>query len=61
MKLTHSVSSLYSFSVIHVLSNPDASWDGVRGRVNKELLQEHLPSYKAGQHLYLCGHIEIVY
>lgn len=44
--------------MLHVLSNADASWQGVRGRVNKELLQEHLPKYNAGQRLFTCGHIE---
>lgn len=49
---------LYSFSVLHVLSNADANWQGVRGRVNKELIQEHLPKYNASQRLFICGHIE---
>ena len=50
--------TVFSFSVLHVLSNGDASWQGVRGRVNKELLQDHLPKYIVGQRLFICGHIE---
>ena len=57
LKLTGCIIS-YSFSVLHILSNADASWQGVRGRVNKELIQEHLPKYNVGQRLYICGHIE---
>ena len=44
--------------MLHILSNADASWQGVRGRVNKELIQEHLPKHNVGQRLYICGHIE---
>lgn len=57
-QLDELTASNQNFSVLHILSNADASWQGVRGRVNKELLEEHLPRYCDGQRLFLCGHIE---
>ena len=47
-----------SFSVTHILSNAGTNWQGVKGRLNKELLEEHLPKLTAAQHLYMCGPIE---
>ena len=47
-----------SFSVVHCLSNAGADWNGVKGRLNKELLQEYLPKPASAQHLYMCGPIE---
>ena len=47
-----------NFTVVHILSNAGSDWQGVKGRLNKELLIEHLPKPATAQHLYMCGPIE---
>ncbi|MES2732570.1 MAG: ferredoxin--NADP reductase [Bacteroidota bacterium] len=47
------------FQVIHVLSQPEDSWNGHQGRLNQTLilkLLEHLPNVeKADTEFYMCG------
>ena len=32
----------YSFHVSHILSNPDASWEGLKGRIDENILKAFL-------------------
>ena len=42
-------------SVVHVLSEEGEEWEGDRGRVRKELLQQHFQEAKEGCFAAICG------
>ena len=48
-----------SFKLVHILSHEpeDAAWDGKRGYIDKEKIQEYLPDPSAGEDLiiFVCG------
>ncbi|KDO32645.1 hypothetical protein SPRG_02346 [Saprolegnia parasitica CBS 223.65] len=41
--------------VIHILSKPSESWTGLTGRVDKDLLEKHLPAPAADNLVLVCG------
>jgi cytochrome-b5 reductase len=44
------------FNVHYILSNPSASWQGAKGRVSKEMIEQHLPAPAgADSKVLLCG------
>ena len=43
------------FKVHYVLSKPTENWEGGVGRVNKEMIQRHLPSFGNKKKILLCG------
>src|SRR4051794_25503502 len=47
--------SLPSLRVVHVLSRPEPSWPGERGRVNADLLRRYKPPDVAGWSALVCG------
>ncbi len=53
------------FHVIHVLSRPSDSWDGIRGRINKEILKEIIQTstfnlFSLSTEYFLCGPIGLM-
>jgi predicted ferric reductase len=46
---------LPSLRVVHVLSRPDANWEGERGRVGEGLLRRHAPAEVARWRALICG------
>jgi predicted ferric reductase len=46
---------LPSLRVVHVLSRPDAGWQGERGRVDEQLLRRHAPRDVEGWTALICG------
>ena len=42
-------------SVVHVLSDPDESWDGPRGYVTKDIIEQHAGEWLSKADIYLCG------
>jgi predicted ferric reductase len=42
-------------AVVHVLSRPEADWRGERGRVDRALLERHLPDDLRGWDFLVCG------
>ncbi|MCD9624340.1 ferredoxin reductase family protein [Rhabdothermincola salaria] len=50
------LASQLDLTVVHVLADPDASWDGERGLVDAALLDRHLPADRRARWRYLvCG------
>ncbi|OQS06284.1 NADH-cytochrome b5 reductase [Thraustotheca clavata] len=48
--------SMYpGLKVIHILSNPSESWTGLKGFVNKELLEKHMPAPATDSLVCVCG------
>ena len=45
-ELEEIVSQMKSFSLVHVLSQPEAHWTGERGRLDEALLRKYLPDPK---------------
>ncbi|XP_041354082.1 cytochrome b5 reductase 4-like [Gigantopelta aegis] len=43
------------FSVTYILSEPDEDWDGPMGRVNKDLVKDHIPTVNDGIRRLLCA------
>ncbi|KAF2765100.1 hypothetical protein EJ03DRAFT_378103 [Teratosphaeria nubilosa] len=41
--------------VTHILNNPDESWDGLKGYVNKDIMEEYLFEAAEGNVMLLCG------
>jgi predicted ferric reductase len=44
-----------NLTVVHVLSDPPAGWEGERGYINAQLLQRHLPPTYADHEYFICG------
>ena len=47
--------TLYSLTVSHILSAPDSSWSGYKGRVTADFLQTHLPPSSDKLLICVCG------
>ena len=43
-----------TFSIVNVLSRPQASWSGAKGRISEALIGQHF-AFDRGQFLFLCG------
>lgn len=41
--------------IVHVLSEPDGDWDGPRGYVTRDIIEEAGGTMLADAHVYLCG------
>ncbi len=41
--------------VVHVLSQPDEAWQDPRGRISRELIEEHAGALLPNAHIFLCG------
>ena len=50
---------IYRFSTIHVLSDADETWSGLRGRIDGEMLQSFLPTRRPQEEpkcfAFVCG------
>jgi predicted ferric reductase len=42
-------------TVVHVLAQPPADWDGERGHVTAEVMKRHLPAPHADHEYFICG------
>lgn len=42
-------------TVVHVLANPPADWDGEQGYITGDLLKRHLPAPYAAHEYFICG------
>lgn len=42
-------------TVVHVLANPPAEWDGEQGYVTGDILKRHLPAPHAAHEYFICG------
>ncbi|CAH0476694.1 unnamed protein product [Peronospora belbahrii] len=48
-------------SVIHVLSNPSAEWQGLKGFVSKEMLEKYMPEPSDDNLVCVCGPPPMMY
>lgn len=44
-----------NFKVVHVLSEADAAWTGLKGYITQEIIGEHIRSMPATTEIFLCG------
>ncbi len=44
-----------ALKVVHVLSEPDASWQGAKGRIDEAILKPFVDAEAAGKVFYVCG------
>jgi ferredoxin-NADP reductase len=43
-----------NIKVVNTVTRPDPSWTGIRGRINAEMIQTHMPDYNE-RIIYTCG------
>jgi 3-phenylpropionate/trans-cinnamate dioxygenase ferredoxin reductase subunit len=54
------LTSRLTLSVIHVLSQPHAGWEGEQGRVSESLLRKHLPVAAPDCDYFICGPVPMM-